>query len=145
MIDNLVNCTAFMSLSLVSLGIYFCLLMSAHGSIGALINADMLNVKILGTPLASWPITHFVFYAAAAYNFPTCWPWILSLGLVWECVEWSAQQVTRALVLPATTQKTTANKTDAYYDECWWSASIIDLLANNAGVLVGLLINKYTQ
>lgn len=136
MIDNILNCTAFMSLAVIGIGIYFCLMMSIHhGSTAELIANDVLNIKVLGTPIGSWPITHFLFYAAAAYNFPNCWPWILVCGTAWEGVEFLINKAYSVKKLDGKNENE-----NVYYNDSWWAANILDLIANNAGVLTGLLL-----
>jgi hypothetical protein len=97
---------------------------------------DFLNRKLFtinDQPFSWWPITHVIFFAFLAFQFPDKAPFLVLIGIVWEVIECIAQKV----VNNSSNIQTIRLSDDNIQYKQWWSGSSGDIIANIIGILLG--------
>jgi len=79
--------------------------------------------------LDGWGVLHFWFFALVTFYFPSCWPYILVAGVLWECVELMFKE--RPFYLAKCTAHNETKKN-------WWYGRWEDIVMNSLGMLCGL-------
>lgn len=82
-----------------------------------------------------WAISHFAFYAALAYFYPRESPFIFTLGVTWELIEFSVRD--KPFYLSRCNYKI-----DTDGGGGWWYGRWEDLVVNAAGIATGLWLAR---
>lgn len=103
------------------------------------VQCDLLNVRVFhwGEACCSgWPISHFTLFLVLGVFFPDCWLPILTLGVLWEVLEFLPGFIGGAKHAPV------RNDGKYQYTDDWWQANIYDIFFNAVGFFVGYAINR---
>jgi len=82
-----------------------------------------------------WPISHFILYLIWGFLCPECWIFFSIVGVLWELFE---------TILGMNSKKTDdiiTRKNGVQYNN-YWSGSLLDIIFNSLGLLVGISLNK---
>lgn len=85
-----------------------------------------------------WPISHVVLHAILGFAYPHCFWQIMTLGIIWELVEFVA-----GIVFTHRRNKVTSDG-DVQYNKQWWAPNLYDPLFNLAGNVIGYTVRKHT-
>jgi hypothetical protein len=136
---GLVGCTGAMALFIIMYSKYRC----QHPEF-----KDFLG----GYPLGRWPgpllqmadgwsISHFGFFALLGLAFPKTWILALSLGAVWEGLEFATQYSTISILDKMRGLAVCKNNHDTAGQSFFWYAKWTDLIMNGGGLALGKLVS----
>lgn len=122
--------------------IYFIILCKMYGE--NVVYKDVLNKKVLTLPFINfdcswWPVSHFLLYGILGYYYPEQYLLILSIGVLWEIIEYIAEIV----VMKKKKRKPLREEDGSIqYCECWWQGGISDIIFNTIGFMFGYMLRK---
>ena len=97
--------------------------------------------EIFGHSVSHWSVFHFFTWLGVTILCPKYWFWYLLLGIAWEgfealmgMIKYPGKSTGRIVIEEKSVQYTT-----------WWAHSPLDIVANIAGISLGLLLLHFFQ
>ena len=97
--------------------------------------------EIFGHSVSHWPVSHFFIWVCVTILCPQYWFSYLLLGIAWEgfealmgMIKYPGKSTGHAVIKEKSVQYTT-----------WWAHSPLDMVANIAGISLGLLLLHFFQ
>lgn len=103
---------------------------------------DFLNKKIFdinGFYLSGWGLSHIIMYFIIGCMYPYCWKEAMVIGIIWEAIE----TIMGSIFTNKPNKSMITNKTTVY--DLWWSGSLVDLVFNAFGFLMGAGVAYYLK
>lgn len=86
-----------------------------------------------------WSLTHFIFFFFLGYFFPKYYLFILTLGIIWEIIEYITGIINQKNKVTLICDLTRIKR------DSWWYSKVSDIFVNIAGFIVGASLSIYLK